>query len=110
VPANNRRRCACPRLHALLRAEGKRVGRHRVARLMGKPAIPAQRRRRLRNTTHSRHAVPPAANLLARQFAFAVAPNQLHQPDRGSPYAAQEYRRVLDQHEIRCSMSRKGDR
>ncbi len=70
---------------------------------MGKPAIPAQRRRRLRNTTHSRHAVPPAANLLARQFAFAVAPNQLRQLDRGSPYATQGYRRVLDQHEMRYS-------
>ena len=33
-----------------------------------------------------------------------------HHPDRGSQYAAHAYRRVLDAHKMRCSMSRKGDR
>ncbi len=36
-------------------------------------------------------------------------PGLLHHSDRGSQYAAHEYRRVLDQHGMSCSMSRKGD-
>ncbi len=37
------------------------------------------------------------------------SPGLLHHSDRGSQYAAHEYRRVLDQHGMSCSMSRKGD-
>jgi putative transposase len=33
----------------------------------------------------------------------------LHHSDRGSQYAAKAYRRLLRDHHIRCSMSRKGD-
>jgi transposase InsO family protein len=169
VHANSRRRYGSPRVHASLGAEGKRVGRNRVARLMRTHGIQAHRRRPFRKTTDSNHAFPPAPNLLARQFASAVAPNQvwladmtyiatgegwlylavvldlfsrkvvgwamsetmpqeltlsalhmaitnrrpspglLHHSDRGSQYAAHEYRRVLDQHGMSCSMSRKGD-
>jgi len=77
VHANSRRRYGSPRVHASLRAEGKRVGRNRVARLMRTHGIQAHRRRPFRKTTDSNHAFPPAPNLLARQFASAVAPNQV---------------------------------
>lgn len=33
----------------------------------------------------------------------------LHHSDRGSAYASDDYRKLLDDHEIVCSMSRKGD-
>ena len=66
-----------PRVHAVLRALGRRVGRHRVARLMrraglrGLAALP----RRVR-TTDSRHGYPIAPNRLGRHFE-AAAPNQV---------------------------------
>jgi transposase InsO family protein len=66
-----------PRIHAVLRSHGRRVGRHRIARLMrraglrGLAAIP----RRVR-TTDSRHDHPIAPNRLRRNFA-ATAPNQV---------------------------------
>ena len=164
----SRRRYGSPRVHASLRAEGKRVGCNRVARLMRAHGIQAHRRRPFRKTTDSSHAFPPAPNLLDRQFGSAVAPNQvwladltciatgegwlylaaimdlfsrrvvgwamsetmpqeltlaalnmavtnrkpgpglLHQSDRGSQYCAHAYRRVLDEHGMRCSMSRRG--
>jgi transposase InsO family protein len=37
------------------------------------------------------------------------APGLLHHSDRGSQYASGEYQRLLDQHGIECSMSRKGN-
>ena len=169
VHAGSRRRYGSPRVHASLRAEGKRVGCNRVARLMHEHGIQAHRKRPFRKTTDSNHAFPSAPNLLDRQFTSAVAPNQvwladmtyiatgegwlylaaildlfsrkvvgwamsetmpqeltlaalnmaiinrkpglglLHHSDRGSQYAAHAYRRVLDEHGIRCSMSRKGN-
>jgi transposase InsO family protein len=36
-------------------------------------------------------------------------PGLLHHSDRGSQYAAHDYRRLLDEHGMLCSMSRKGD-
>ena len=36
-------------------------------------------------------------------------PGLMHHSDRGSQYAAHEYRRLLDEHGMVCSMSRKGD-
>ena len=75
VHAGSRRRYGSPRVHAFLRAEGKRVGCNRVARLMHMHGIQAHRKRPFRKTTDSNHAFPPAPNLLDRQFASAVAPN-----------------------------------
>jgi putative transposase len=37
------------------------------------------------------------------------APGLLLHSDRGSQYASLEYQALLDQHGIRCSMSRKGN-
>jgi transposase InsO family protein len=36
-------------------------------------------------------------------------PGLVHHSDRGSQYAARAYRRLLEQHSMLCSMSRKGD-
>ncbi len=77
VHASSRRRYGSPRVHASLQAEGKRVGCNRVTRLMHEHGIQAHRRRPFRKTTDSNHAFPPAPNLLDRQFASAVAPNQV---------------------------------
>lgn len=66
-----------PRVHAVMRALGRRIGRNRVARLMrlaglrGLAALP----RRVR-TTDSRHSYPIAPNRIGRNFT-ASAPNQV---------------------------------
>lgn len=65
-----------PRVHAVLRAAGRRCGRKRVARLMQAQGLVAARtRRRTPRTTDSQHTQPVAPNVLARAFG-AQAPNQ----------------------------------
>jgi len=75
VHAGSRRRYGSPRVHAVLQAEGQRVGRNRVARPMRQHGIGARTRRRFRVTTDSKHAFPVAPSLLDRQFA-AAGPNR----------------------------------
>jgi len=58
-----------PRVLAELRAQGRKVSRKRVARLMGQQGLAARRRRRFVRTTDSRHAQPLAPNLLQRHFS-----------------------------------------
>lgn len=77
VHLGSRGRYGSPRVHAALRAEGVRAGRHRVAGLMRRHGIAARPGRRGRpRTTDSRHAFPPAPNLLERRFT-ATAPNRV---------------------------------
>ena len=64
-----------PRILEDLKANGKNVGRKRVARLMREEGIEGQRKRRFRTTTDSRHSHPVAANHLNRDFT-ASAPNK----------------------------------
>jgi putative transposase len=63
-----------PTIHAELRANGARIGRKRVARLMKVRQIQSKRRRAFRVTTLSSHSYPVAANVLNRQFT-AATPN-----------------------------------
>lgn len=57
-----------PRVHRELRANGRRVSRKRVERLMRQEGIAARKRRRLRRTTDSTHPHPIAPNVLERNF------------------------------------------
>lgn len=66
-----------PRLQALLRRQGQRHGRNRIARLMRLGGLCGRQKRRYRiRTTDSGHDFPIAPNRLA-QAAAASAPNQL---------------------------------
>jgi putative transposase len=76
VHAESRRRYGSPRVHAALQAEGQRVGRNRVARLMRRHGIAVRAKRRFRVTTDSNHSFPVAPNLLDRQFT-APGPNRV---------------------------------
>jgi putative transposase len=164
----SRKTYGSPRVHAELQANGFRVSKKRVARLMRLDGIKARARRRFKCTTMSEHDQPVAANILDRRFE-AEMPNQrwvgdvteliagggklylasildlysrmlvgwamsavndrhlamkalemaikrrcpsaglLHHTDQGSPYASEDYQRVLATHGITCSMSRRGN-
>ena len=70
--AKSRRRYGAPRVHRALRAEGTRVARKRVARLMRADGLVARRPRRFVRTTDSVHTAPIAPNHLARGFGIAA--------------------------------------
>lgn len=63
------------RLSAVLCAQGLRIGRHRVRRLMREHGLRALWRRKFVRTTDSGHALPVSANVLARRFNPS-GPNQ----------------------------------
>jgi putative transposase len=59
-----------------------------------------------------RETMPQALTIAALQMAITnrrPEPGLLHHSDRGSQYAAQEYRKLLGEASMVCSMSRKGD-
>jgi putative transposase len=58
-----------PRVHAEMRARGRKVSRKRVARLMKKQKLAARKKRRSVRTTDSNHAHPVAPNVLERDFS-----------------------------------------
>ena len=76
IHAESRRTYGSPRVHATLQAQGKRIGEHRVARLMRTSAIRAKTTLKWRATTDSAHQHPVVPNMLNRQFAVA-APNRV---------------------------------
>jgi putative transposase len=77
ILAARRRVYGSPRIHAELRREGRRHSRRRVERLMREMGLSAcQGRRRTPRTTDSRHDLPVAPDLLARNFA-ADRPDQV---------------------------------
>lgn len=57
-----------PRVHAALKQQGFKVGRHRVARLMTKLGICVRPKRRFKTTTDSNHSFAIAENVLNRNF------------------------------------------
>jgi putative transposase len=65
-----------PRVHAELRAEGIRVGRKRVARLMRRTGLEGASRRKKAWTTHRDRNARPAPDLVERDFS-ADAPDRL---------------------------------
>lgn len=70
-----RRVYGSPRVHRELLAQGERISRKRVIRLMRQQGLRGKTRRRFVRTTDSQHALPVAPNLLDRNFQ-ASAPNQ----------------------------------
>jgi transposase InsO family protein len=168
VFAASRRTYGSPRVHADLRAQGIRVSRKRLARLMREGGLAAIIRRRFPRTTDSDHGRPVAPNLLDQKFAadqpntvwladisyiptgegwlylaaikdmatreivgwsisdsleagsacealrMAIQRRQppaglIHHSDRGVQYACGEYQKLLVRHDLRCSMSRRGN-
>jgi transposase InsO family protein len=76
IHAANRGVYGSPRVHRELRAEGRRVGRHRVARLMRRHRIVGVLGRKYRpRTTDTAHHLPIAPNVLDRRFEVE-APNR----------------------------------
>jgi transposase InsO family protein len=71
----SRKTYGSPRVQAELEAQGERVSRKRIVRLMQEQDLVARVRRRYKCTTMSDHDQPVAANLLARDFT-AARPNQ----------------------------------
>ena len=65
-----------PRVHAELEAEGVRVGRKRVARLMRGAGLAGVSRRKGARTTQRRQEARPAPDLVDRNFT-AEAPDRL---------------------------------
>ena len=57
-----------PKIYRGLRREGEAVNHKRVSRLMKEHGIKAKRVKKSRRTTDSRHGLPVAENVLARNF------------------------------------------
>lgn len=57
-----------PRIASDLRESGEAIGRKRVARLMREHGLTGSRPRRFRPTTDSKHDLPVAENIVARDF------------------------------------------
>ena len=73
--ADSRGRYGSPRLLRVLHAQGHRVGRNRVMRLMRVEGVRARRPRRFVVTTESQHQWSPAPDRLRRRFTVR-APNR----------------------------------
>ena len=69
-----------PRMVRELRARGFSASKERVERLMRDNGIHARHKRRYKVTTDSKHGLPVAENLLARNFT-PTAPNQVWTSD-----------------------------
>jgi transposase InsO family protein len=80
VHAQSRGEYGWPRVWKQLLAQGVRVGKERVQRLMKLHGIRAKTKRRFKVTTDSRHNLPVAPNLLQRDFSPA-RPDQVWSTD-----------------------------
>ncbi|WP_152976321.1 IS3 family transposase [Methyloglobulus morosus] len=68
-------RAGAPRIARRLQDEGKPAGRHRIARIMKDNGWRAKAARKYKATTHSKHSLPVAPNLLEQDFS-ADKPDQ----------------------------------
>ena len=75
VHSRSRKTYGSPRVHAELKADGLRVGKNRVARLMRAENLQGQRKKKQPRTTNSQHSYPVAPNHLNRDFQ-ATQPNE----------------------------------
>jgi len=81
IHARSRQTYGSPRIAAALRAQGRRHGRNRIARLMRQTGLRGRQKGRYRvRTTDSNHDHPIAPNRLAEAPA-ATAPNQIWAAD-----------------------------
>jgi len=69
VHAESRGEYGWPRVWKQLLAQGIRVGKERVRKLMKQHGIRARGKRKFKVTTDSNHSLPVAPNLLARNFS-----------------------------------------
>ena len=76
IHRGSRQTYGVPRIYAELTAQGLRIGRKRVARLMNTAGLYGVSRRRWVTTTVRDHAAKPAPDLVERNFT-AAAPNRL---------------------------------
>jgi transposase InsO family protein len=75
VFAEKKKRYGSPRVHRELRKRGRRVCRHRIARLMREQRLRARARRKFVRTTQSNPGLPTPPNVLDRDFT-ADAPDR----------------------------------
>ena len=71
----SRKTYGSPHVHKDLKADGIKVGKSRVARLMGKEGLRGDPSNKFKRTTGSKHNKPVAPNLLDRKFSTVKAPN-----------------------------------
>ncbi len=71
-----RETCGPERLQADLAAHGVKVGIFRIRRIRKKLGLRCKQVKKFKVTTHSKHRLPVAENLLGQQFS-ATAPNQV---------------------------------
>lgn len=77
IHQESRRTYGAPRIHAVLRSQGRKHGRNRIGRLMRELQICGRQKRRYRvRTTDSRHDQPIAPNRL-KESPQPSAPNQI---------------------------------
>lgn len=75
VHRSSRKNYGSPRIYRQLKGMGHEVGKTKIERVMKKHGIRAKTKRKFRVTTDSKHKLPVAPNLLARNFSPAK-PNQ----------------------------------
>jgi putative transposase len=80
IHAESHGRYGSPRVHKALQAEGERLGRNRVIRLMRAEQLRGRPARRFRVTTQADAAATPAPNLLNQVFQ-APAPDRVWTAD-----------------------------
>jgi len=75
IHSRSRKTYGSPRVHAELIADGLKVGKNRIARLMRRENLRGQRKKKQPRTTNSQHSHPVAPNRLNREFQ-ASRPNE----------------------------------